>query len=219
LKIICIIPARIGSVRIKYKNIIDFNGKSLVYWTLIQSRRIKEIKKTIISSDSTNLLKFSKRISKKIMVDLRPKKLSYSRSRTEDLIKYLIEKYKLLQKDAIMILQPTSPLRKDYDIKKIIKTFRINKLKTLNSVSIYNKKKKIKRTSYIYYGAKKKIDNSYKYSYNGAVYLFKVSYFCKTNKIYEKIPNIYLMDKKHSIDIDNYKDLKGYSDLSTNFNF
>jgi len=220
MKIICIIPARIGSVRIKYKNLIDFNGRPLVYWTLIQSKRIKKINRIIISSDSINLLKFSKRVSKKIKTDLRPRRLSYARSTTESLIKYLIKKYKLLNKDAIMILQPTSPLRRDKDIKDIIEIFQINKLNTLISASISQKKIKIKKISYIYYGLKKKkLDSSFKFSYNGAVYLFKVSYFSKTNKIYEKIPNIYLMDKKYSIDIDNYKDLKGYSDLSTNFNF
>ena len=40
--------------------------------------------------------------------------------------------------------------------------------------------------------------------------------FNKTKKIYEKVPKIYLMDKKHSIDIDNYSDLKGYSNFRVN---
>ncbi len=217
MKIISIIPARIGSLRIKKKNIIDFKGKPLIYWSLIQSKRIKNINSTIVSSDSNSLLIYSKKKFKKILTDLRPKKLSNSKSKTESLISYLIKKYELSSKDAVMILQPTSPLRSDKDIKDIIKIFRKYKLNTLNSVSINKKKKKIKKLSNIYDNKNKKgTDRSYRYSYNGAIYLFKVNYFNKTKKIYEKVPNIYLMDKKHSIDIDNYNDLKGYSNFDIN---
>ena len=216
MKITCIIPARIGSLRIKKKNIIDFKGKPLIYWSLIQSKKIKIINSTIVSSDSNNFLIYSKKKFKEIITDFRPKKLSTSKSKTESLVSYLIKKYKLSSKDAVMILQPTSPLRSDKDIKNTIKIFRKNKLNTLNSVSINKKKKIIRKFSYIYDNKNKKKDMSCKYSYNGAIYLFKVNYFNKTKKIYEKVPNIYLMDKKHSIDIDNYNDLKGYSNFNIN---
>lgn len=216
MKVICIIPARIGSLRVKKKNIIDFKGKPLIYWSLTQSKRIKIFNSTIVSSDSNSLLIYAKKKFKKFITDFRPKKLSTHKSKTESLIGYLIKKYKLSSKDAIMILQPTSPLRADKDIRNTIKIFRRNKLKTLHSASIYDKKKIIKKHSYIYDNKNKKADRSCKYSYNGAIYLFRVNYFNKTKKIYEKVPKIYLMDKKHSIDIDNYSDLKGYSNLKVN---
>lgn len=219
MKIICIIPARIGSIRIKKKNLIDFKGKPLIYWTLMQSLRIKLINNIILSSDSNNLLNYSKNYSNKIFLNLRPKKLSTKRSKTESLIKYLIKKYKFSSSDAILVLQPTSPLRKDKDIKNIIKIFKKQKLQTLNSASTNKRKKTIRKISSVFETQKtKKLIKKFMYSYNGAIYLFKVSYFNKTNKIYEKIPNIYLMDKKNSIDIDNYKDLKGFSNFKININ-
>ena len=46
------------------------------------------------------------------------------------------------------------------------------------------------------------------YSYNGAIYLFKLQYFKKNDSIYEKTPNLYIMKDAHSLDIDNYIDLK-----------
>ena len=91
MKINCIIPARIGSIRIKKKNLIDFKGKPLIYWTLMQSLRIRLINNIILSSDSNNLLNYSKNYSNKIFLYLRPKKLSTKRSKTESLIKYLIK--------------------------------------------------------------------------------------------------------------------------------
>lgn len=219
MKINCIIPARIGSIRIKKKNLIDFKGKPLIYWTLMQSLRIRLINNIILSSDSNNLLNYSKNYSNKIFLNLRPKKLSTKRSKTESLIKYLIKKYKFSSSDAILILQPTSPLRKDKDIKNIIKIFKKQKLQTLNSASTNKRKKTIRKISSVFETQKtKKLIKKFMYSYNGAIYLFRVSYFNKTNKIYEKIPNIYLMDKKNSIDIDNYKDLKGFSNFKININ-
>ncbi len=214
MKIICIIPARIGSLRIKKKNLIDFKGKPLIYWTLKQSIRIPQINKTILSSDSKNLIKFSKSISQNILFNLRPKYLSRSSSKTESAIKYLVEKYGMSSKDYILILQPTSPLRQDRDIKNIIKILKKKKLKTLHSATKNHKKTEIFSSSFIHFIKKRKIiDTSLKYSYNGAIYLFSVSYFKKKNNIYEKKPNIYIMSKKHSLDIDDYIDLKGYSNL------
>ena len=50
MKVHCIIPARIGSKRIKNKNLINYKKKPLVYWSIIQSINIKLIRQTIISS-------------------------------------------------------------------------------------------------------------------------------------------------------------------------
>ena len=219
MKIICIIPARLGSVRIKKKNLIDFKGKPLIHWTLKQSIRIPQINKIILSSDSKKLIKFSKSISQNILFNIRPKSLSKSSSKTESVIKYLVEKYTISSKDYILILQPTSPLRQDKDIKNIIQILKKKKLKTLHSVTTKHKKTEIFSSSFIHFIKKRKIiDTSLKYSYNGAIYLFSASYFKKKNTIYEKKPNIYIMNKKHSLDIDDYIDLKGYSNLKISTN-
>ena len=66
MKVHCIIPARIGSKRIKNKNLINYKKKPLVYWSIIQSINIKLIRQTIISSDSNKILRIAKKISKKI---------------------------------------------------------------------------------------------------------------------------------------------------------
>ena len=66
MKVICIIPARIGSLRVRKKNIIDFKGKPLIYWSLTQSKRIKIFNSTIVSSDSNSLLIYAKKNSKSL---------------------------------------------------------------------------------------------------------------------------------------------------------
>ena len=41
MKLICLIPARTNSKRLKNKNFLNFNGKSLLEWSLILSKKLK----------------------------------------------------------------------------------------------------------------------------------------------------------------------------------
>lgn len=208
MRVNCIIPARIGSQRIKKKNLINYKKKPLVYWSLIQSINIKLIRQTIISSDSNEILKIAKNISNRILIDKRPKKISGNYTKTETVIKYLVKKYNLREKDYILILQVTSPLREKKDIKKMIKVAKKFDLNTFHSANIYPRKKKILGKKNFISLKKKETSYNNDYSYNGAVYLFKLKYFKENNTIYEKTPNLYIMKDDNSLDIDNYKDLK-----------
>ena len=52
VKILCIIPARSGSKGIKNKNIMDFNGKPLLVWSIEQAQKCNYEMKIIVSTDS-----------------------------------------------------------------------------------------------------------------------------------------------------------------------
>ena len=60
ISIVSFIFAREGSKGIKNKNIIKFNGKNLIGWTIEQAHQIKEIDKVIVSTDSKKIAKISK---------------------------------------------------------------------------------------------------------------------------------------------------------------
>ena len=49
LKVLAIIPARGGSKGLPRKNIIDFDGKPLIAWTIEASLNSKYISKTVVS--------------------------------------------------------------------------------------------------------------------------------------------------------------------------
>ena len=65
IEIICFVPARSGSTRIKHKNIRLINGRPLVYWTVINAIKSKKFDKIIFSSDSAiyykTLIKYLKK--------------------------------------------------------------------------------------------------------------------------------------------------------------
>ena len=58
---VAIIPARIGSKRIFQKNIKKFYGKPIILHTLEKVIKSKLFDKIIVSSDSTKILKLSKK--------------------------------------------------------------------------------------------------------------------------------------------------------------
>lgn len=50
--VICFIPARSGSTRVKNKNIRLINKRPLIYWSIFKAIKSKQFDKIIFSSDS-----------------------------------------------------------------------------------------------------------------------------------------------------------------------
>lgn len=218
MKIIGVIPARFGSKGIKNKNIANLNGKPLIYYT-IKSIKKSKIKKFIVSSDSNKILNISKKYGVRNLF-LRPKKFSLDSTRSIELFKYLrneLEKYFIF--DAIMILQPTSPLRSYRDINKAIYLFNNNKCDSVISVSPVGgahpaRVKYLNKNKYIIdpkFSEKKEGQNRQElrsaYIKNGAIYLFKKENLDK-NTIKGKKSLAMIMPRNLSINIDDYYDLE-----------
>ena len=215
---LAIIPVREGSKRIKLKNLLNFNSKPLIYWTIKEALKIKEINKVIVSSDSKKILNISKNYGIKYFIK-RPKNLSRDKSSSWDVVKHVI---KMLKKNNekyknIILLQPTSPLRK---ASHILEAIRIYKNKNLNGlISLTTTEKPIswnfstnKNLDMKFF---KKFKNFYKKNkikydviINGAIYIFKTELIKKKNFFYKKKVQGYLMKREFSVDVDNYADLK-----------
>ena len=204
--VIAIIPARNGSVRLKNKNLKKLLNKPLIFWTIKEALKSKYIKKIIISSDSKKILN-SFKPNKKIIRSPRLKKLSKSNSKIEDVLIYEIKKNKLSLNDIVILLQPTSPLRNVELIDSSLKKFINSKYDAC--ISFFNLNEKFKNLYSIY---KKKIEKiniktQKKIFYpSGDLYIFRVSNFLKSKKIYygKILP---IITKKYS-DIDNYEEFK-----------
>ncbi len=204
--VIAIIPARNGSIRLKNKNLKKLLNKPLIFWTIKEALKSKYIKKIIISSDSKKILN-SFKPNKKIIRSSRLKKLSKSTSKIEDVLMYEIKKNKLSSNDFVILLQPTSPLRNVELIDSSLKKFIYSKYDTC--ISFFNLNEKFKNLYSIY---KKKIEKiniktQKKIFYpSGDLYIFRVSNFLKSKKIYygKILP---IITKKYS-DIDNYEEFK-----------
>ena len=115
--IIGLIPARGGSKGIKKKNIKDFCGKPLIYWTIKQALESKCLDRVIVSTDNSEIAEISSNYGAEVPF-LRPKELASDQASSISTVIHLIDTIPKIK--SILFLQPTSPLRNISDIEGII---------------------------------------------------------------------------------------------------
>ena len=214
MKILCLIPARKNSNRVKNKNFVKINGKSLVDRALSIAKKIKKFNKIVISTDNKQFLKLNKDYSNIIFLN-RPKDISKNETKMSEVIKHTLKYFKDKNElfDAIVILQPTSPFRRISTINKAISKFKNFYPDYLASVSFLKKNQSPKMI------LKKKNRNFFqkmKFEYNdknekfyyldgGVIFIHKVP-----NKNYElKGKGLFINVKfPENIDINDMDDLK-----------
>ena len=118
--VIAIIPARGGSKGIPKKNLIDFCGKPLVAWSIIQAQMAPQIKSVYVTSDSDEILECAETYN--AIGIKRPAEIAGDTATSESAILHAF--YQISGRiDAVVFLQPTSPLRKPDDIPKALDVF------------------------------------------------------------------------------------------------
>lgn len=222
-KILAFIPARGGSKGIPNKNIKLFNGKPLIEWTIRSALLSKLINKVVVSSDSLKILSISKKLGADVV--LRPKNISGDNATTESAIKHYINKSNNSFK-TIVLLSPTSPIRKTKDIDNAVKQFKSKKLDSCFSASklldflIWKLNKKTKKFNSINYdfknrGTRQKREPNY--VENGSIYVFKTELIKnKSNRLGGNI-GIYFMDFWQSFEIDEKNDWKLLETIQKNY--
>jgi CMP-N-acetylneuraminic acid synthetase len=128
--IICFIPARGGSKSIPRKNIKLLNGKPLIAYSIESALKAKL--RTIVSTDDIEIAKVAVKYGAEVMI--RPDNLAQDETSMYEVLKSEIPKLKG-KIDAVLLLQPTSPLRTDKQIKDAIERFDSDKEDSLVSVS------------------------------------------------------------------------------------
>ena len=134
-KIIALIPARSGSERIKNKNIIDFFGKPLIFYSINSAIKSSIFDKIVVSTDSKKYAKIAKKYGAEVPF-LRPKKISKSSSSDYEWVKFTIDKLAKKKQffSHFFILRPTSPLRSEKTILRAWKIFNNVKTESLRAV-------------------------------------------------------------------------------------
>ena len=136
MKILILIVARSNSTRLKNKNLLKINKKSLVDYSIDFSKTISGDKLILLSTDSPVIQR--KAVSKNIFSPwLRPSKLSNGKSNLGDVAIHAVKWYeKNIQSiDAVLLLQSSSPFRNKKSIREGIKIFKKNVDNTVVSVS------------------------------------------------------------------------------------
>jgi CMP-N-acetylneuraminic acid synthetase len=120
-KILAIIPARGGSKGLPNKNIKELLGKPLLVYTIDQAKESKYIDEIFLSTDSSYIAQVSENYGLHVPI-LRPNYLASDTSSSVDVVLHVIDYYenKGIIFDFVILLEPTSPLRKKNDIDSAI---------------------------------------------------------------------------------------------------
>ena len=219
---LAIIPARGNSKRIKNKNIINFLGKPIIFYSLDLIKEAKIFDKIHVSTDSKKIRGIVEK--KNIKIDfLRSKKLADDKTGVLHVLKYVIDKYKSMNIyfDAAALIYPCSPLIKAKDLVNAYKIFKKNKLKfPILSVSEFNSpperslsiKKKFIKVDNIKKFKSRSQDIEKKFYDTGSFSIFPcnkieniIENFRNNKPCYKFLP--YFIERIRAIDINTYDDL------------
>jgi len=120
---IAVIPARGGSKGLPGKNLRNLMGKPLIAWTIEAALRSGCFDRVIVSTDSGEIAEESLRWGAEVPF-LRPEKLAGDNSPTVDAVLHLADELGIEDDVWLCLLQPTSPLRDDEDIRRALESIR-----------------------------------------------------------------------------------------------
>jgi CMP-N-acetylneuraminic acid synthetase len=124
--ILGITPARGGSKGISGKNIKDISGIPLIAWTIESAKKSKLLGKYVVSTEDKEIAGMAKQYGAEILN--RPMELATDEATTLSVLQHVIEK---IPCDSVVLLQATSPIRRDGLIDECIKEFIDNEYDSL----------------------------------------------------------------------------------------
>ena len=124
-KIVGLIPARLGSVRVKSKNLRLLNGKPLIYYSIKALQGVKSFSEIYVNSESEIIGKVAKRYN--IEFYKRPNELASSQSMIDE---YIYEFLINVNCDILAVVNPTSPFLTSKDIDNAVNYFLKNDFDT-----------------------------------------------------------------------------------------
>ena len=218
MKILGLIPARGGSKGIPGKNIKTLGNKPLLQFTTESAKSSRFLNRVILSSDNPEIISVAEKLDLEIPF-IRPKELARDETPSIDVIIHALHHFqqKDINFDAVCLLQPTTPFRKEDLIDQAIEKFENENFDSLVSVRkvpdefnphwIFEEKN---GSLHLATGEKEMIprrqDLPTAYFRDGAVYLTKTEIILKQHSLYGK--NIGFIENENGdhVNLDSRKD-------------
>ena len=230
--ILAFVPARGGSKGIARKNLAKLNGKPLISHTLEICKKIEVLGATLVSTDDEEISRYCS--SQGFHTDYRrPPRLATDDASMVDAVLHAVNWYETKHScivDHVMLLQPTSPLRRIQDITSALKQYRENNLDSLVGVTpmlehpfeCIEASEDCFEWSYLKKPSEfvtRRQDYQGQFGFiDGSIYIASVN-FVKQNHdfVLEGKTFPFFIDQRYSIDIDEPADLKMAELLLKNF--
>ncbi len=205
---VALIPARGGSKGIPRKNIKPFNSKPLIYWSIKIALESNKVDRVIVSTEDEEIADIARSFSAEVPF-MRPKKYAMDNSSGLEPIMHALEKIPNI--NDLLILQPTSPLRRLEDIDGIFNqrskfgadsavSLTLSKKPCDLFFQLNNNMKVISSTDNL--SIKPRQAYQKKFCLNGSLYLSTKKSILKNKSLVTSDTVGYIMPEEYSIDID-----------------
>ncbi len=216
-KVVAIIPARGGSKRVPKKNIIDFNGKPMIAWTIEAAIKSNLFDRVIVSTDSEEIAEVSKKWGAEVPF-LRDKYADDQSPVSEGTLATIRQLEKVGDYyDIVVQLLAVCPLRDQKDIIQAFDFFTLKKAPFVISCYKYVWMNpwwavtldKTNKPEWVFKDIMKRSqDLPELFSPTGAIWIADIKNLKSENSFYGRGHIFWKMDWKNAIDIDNYEDIE-----------
>lgn len=125
-KVIAMIPARLGSQRIKYKNLRLLNGYPLIYYPIKACLDAKIFDRVILNSEVSQFEGLASQYGAEFYH--RPEKYAQSSTKADEVVYDFVKNNPC---DIVFWVNPTAPLQKSFEIKEALDYFIKNNLDSM----------------------------------------------------------------------------------------
>jgi CMP-N,N'-diacetyllegionaminic acid synthase len=216
---VAIVPARGGSKGLPQKNILPLLGRPLIAHTIEAARAARSVERVLVSTESREIAEIARQCGAEVPF-LRPLELARDETPTLLVLQHVLVQLKATEGHApeiIVLLQPTSPLRRAEDIDKAVglleqtgadsvvslcaaehHPYCMNRLEGdrvrpfLENVPEYTRRQDLPPV----------------YRLNGAVYVTRRRVLMEDNRVLGEDTRGLVMDAESSVDIDTLLDFK-----------
>lgn len=218
MNILGLIPARAGSQRIPNKNISLLGGQPLIAYTIKAASDSRLTNRVVVSTDSEEIASVARKFGAETPF-LRPKEISQSDSTEMQFFLHALDWFKdneNYEPDLIVLLYPTSPLRKPESIDRAIELMQKNpeadSLRSVKRCSEHPYKMWVEKNGYLKPFIESRNANVHTLSYqslpvvyiqNASIYITKISTLRRKNSPIGDVVLPFIMDEIESIDINN----------------
>ena len=220
--VLAIVPARGGSKGVFRKNIREVAGKPLIAWTIEEVKKSKYVDRFILSSEDAEIIRTAERLGCDVPF-IRPAELAQDDTPGIAPVLHAIETLAAVY-DYVVLLQPTSPLRRAEDIDGCMELCLRRNAPACVSVtqSAYNpywmftvngngQMTPVMPSACTFY---RRQDLPTIYAVNGAVYVAKREWLQEKKTFISDETIAYRMPEERSLDIDSEFDLRVFACLA-----
>lgn len=215
-RILGVIPARGGSKGLPGKNIADVAGKPMIAWSIAAARASQYLDRAVVSSDDPAVIEVARAHGGDVPF-VRPGEIAQDTTAIEPVLFHALDSIDGTF-DYIVLLQPTSPLRRDVDIDRCIEACIDAGAPAALSIVAQEtppewmfRVRSDRRLMPIFpegFGvARRRQDLPEAWAINGAVYVMNIDWYRKTRNFLCEETVAYVMPREHSVCVDTPEDM------------